>query len=440
MQASVGRSWGESIALASSLITVLLTFGCSAPPTPVSIDDAAKAGLVTAREGCSAGDPKMAEKGARQVETALRDAEARVELLREQCEKSLPEADTPELDDAEALVERIEPLAREARNWADLAEEEKRCAGIVNSLRASAYRTSRKAALLALFQGLALAADQAAKKEPEELPEKVRTAAQLAGDLAGHLGARQPSEEGVHNWPGIAEDMRAFSKESPPNLSLDLACGYVFLRQPRWALCEIEAVDPDALTSPRQRVAYRVLRGIIYRLNACPRMAAREFEQFKDAEGAELGASSGPEIEAGLYLLIGFLHLSDKKLKEADVWFMRAGQAWPNCPLMVFLTGERLNANGEWEKAAESLEASVESEENKWLAEMVARRARQIRDQKGETTPLILDTGFLWDLSWGYLNHYAEKAEPAKVLKEKMGSAKELASEMLSKLPGTKDE
>jgi hypothetical protein len=421
------------------LIALMLAIGCSAPPTSVQIEESANAGLNAAREAFAAKDAKTAEKGAQQTEKALRDAEDRVKGLRKELQ-GRQESDSPDLQDALGMMERVKPLAREARQWADLAVEEKRCSDTLKSLKASAYRTARKGAVLAIFQGLALAADQAAKKKPDELPEQIQSAARLASNMARDYGTRPPLPDGSTDWPGIAEDMRAFSKTPPADLGLALVVGFIGFKQPGLALIELEDVPAETLNSTERKVAHRCLKGLTYRFNNCPRKAAREFDQLKASEGEELGKTSGPEIEAGLYALIGSYHLSEKNTVEADRWFMRAGQACPNSPLMVYLTGERIVADGEWEKAADSLEAHAKTEEGKWVAGLIAQRARQIRDQKGDAPPLIMDPGFLCDLSWGYLNCCAAKAEPAKKLKESLEAGKAMAKELISKLPGTSGE
>lgn len=432
---TISRPIPAFVCVWSALLVLMLATGCSAPPTPEQIEESAKTGASAAREGCVAKDVKTAEKGARQTEKALRDAQKRVERLAKEL-KEKGEPDSPDLQEAGGVLERVKPLARDARLWADLAAEEKRCADTLKSLKASAYRTARKCAVLAIFHGLALASDQMAKKKPDELPKQAEGLAKLACDLAGCYGKRPPLPDGTPDWPGIAEDMRAFSKTPPPELGLILAVGFLVSKQPSLALVELADLPPETFDSIERKVACRCLKGLAYRTSDCRRMAAREFEQLKASEGAELGKTSGPEIEAGLYMLVCCYYLSEKNMTDADQWLMRAGQACPNNPLTVFLTGERMAATGEWEKAADSLEARAKTEEDKWVSEVIAKRARQIRDQKGDAPPLIMDAAFLWEISSGYLKRCAAKTEPAKKLQEQLDAGKGMAKELLSKIPG----
>jgi hypothetical protein len=87
------------------------------------------------------------------------------------------------------------------------------------------------------------------------------------------------------------------------------------------------------------------------------------------------------------------------------------------CPVAPFLTGERLAASGEWEKAADSLEAQAAGTEDAWLAQCFAQRARDLRDGKGSSKALVLDSRFLVEIA----SHLAVKTARDSAASKQMG-------------------
>jgi len=111
-------------------------------------------------------------------------------------------------------------------------------------------------------------------------------------------------------------------------------------------------------------------------------------------------------------------------------------RAWPDNPVCVFLTGERLAADGRYEKAAESLEKQAAGTQYEWLARRLTARARQVRDNKGEAAPLFTDTGFLCDVMIHCVGEKAQQKAPRQ-LKGAIAAARSLTQRVLDHLGGT---
>ena len=412
--------------LLAALAALCAGCSCSEPKTIPGLRDVAVGARDEATAAREAKDAKRAERAARRAEKAAAGAKALLEA-----------AEAPQ-DSDRGAVEEAAAAAGEARRSADLAEEERRLARMLGGLKARAYRGARAAALSATFTALALAADQAGKAGPDALPEAVRGSADVAADLAHHLAGRQPLPDGTPDWPGIAGDLRGLRAQPPPELGLYLAVGFLCSARTRLALYEIEQVNEQALTTTEMRDAAVFLRVAAYAMNDLPSLALIEMQKLSDAAD---GREYGPETLGAIHLVAALLYLDSRDYKRADVEMVRAMKAWPNNPVSVFITGERLAADGRHEEAAESLEKAAAGTELDWLARKIADRARQLRDQKGETEPLLHDPAFLRDVLLRYLYEAAKDSEPAQRLRGWTDSARAFGARLLDKLPGdgTKD-
>jgi len=412
---------------------VVLLLGCGSgtrlPDDPVA---EARRSRDQAKEACEKREPKRAEAAATSAERLAQLAWEQADRLRGA--KPAPDAETEVAKTAEGVAREVTRVAREARKFADLAREEAAFAEKVNSLKAKAYRTARKAAVLALFQGLALAAEQAEGKDLSQLPKPVAESARCAADAASQYLQRQPKPDGSPDWPGIAADMRTLSTSPPPTFHLYLAVGFCLLAQPGLALYEIEMLDPAALTDSKERLGQRIVHVVVCHQNGYPRIAVRELESLAAEEG--MAKESGPELEAGMYFLLAWLSIQDGKYAEAETQIVHASQLYPNNPIAVFLTGERLAANGEYEKAAESLESMAVDPEDQWLAARVTKRARELRDRKEQAEPLLCNATFACELTRFFIAKAARKSEAAQKLDQTLQSAKAQARAFLGRLPG----
>jgi len=415
--------------LTACVILPVVLCGCGGKTEP---PEDLKAAVLKARDEAKAArgnkDPKAAEKAARRAEEAI-------ERLRK-----LAVGEGQVAAAAKAVLAESDGAAREARHFAELADEERRLAEKLRGLKAKAYRAGRSTALSALFKGLSLAADQAGKKGLAGLPKPVQEAANCAADFAG----RAPLAEGSPDWAGIAADMEKFAASPPPELAWVLAAGFLLGGQAELALIEAGALDPmnppplSGMTAAESMPLTFLLRGLIYRANGLNHLAVREFTGAITVHGGVGPAEELPPwLRARVHALSALGLLYEKDLAGADREIMEAVKADPQGPLAAFLTGERLAANGEYEKAAESLESAARAKGgDEWLARRVTERAREIRDKKGGAEPLFCDTGFLCQVALHYVGEAAKRSEPARKLQRSLDSAKGFGAQFRRHLPG----
>jgi len=361
-------------------------------------------------------EPKKAEKAA---ERAMQAHGAAGMLV-----KGDPTADAD-------VVAEIAATARAARRFARLAREEQVLQDRTSGLKARTYRTGRKVALAGAFQGLALAADQEAKGGT--VAQGVHESAQLAASLAGQYAGRQKTADGSADWPGVAADLRKFADAPPTRMSAFLAAALMLSRQDGLALVEIESVDPRSIQDPTDLIVHHLVRGFILRLNGMPESAADAFL----AAGASPAGNYGPELQAGIHLAIATSKLLEEDYQGADVEIVRAMKVWPNNPVAVFLTGERLGMMGEREAAAKSLEASLAGTDEEWMAKRIAARARELRDDKGPWEPLFYDPAFLRDVALWLIARAAKTSPPARSLQKMIDAARGFGSRWT---PGSESE
>jgi len=325
--------------------------------------------------------------------------------------------------------------AREAALLADLTAEDARLAELSGSWKARSYRTARGLAVKAVFVSLAFAARQAADAKAGAMPEQFRAAADCAASVAPVLTGRGNLPDGKPDWPGVAKDMDALAAKPPPELAGLLAIGFLLAGQNRMALYEIEAVDPKLAVTPVDKTAYHMLRGVTCSMNGLPRLGAEQIEVSAAAAGQDPN-SIGPQWLGTIHLYLVYEALSRRDFREADMQLSRSMRAWPDNPVCVFLTGERLAADGRYEQAAESLEKEAAGTEYEWLARRLTARARQVRDRKGDAAPLFTDTGFLCDVMVHCVGEKAQQKAP-KQLQGAIAAARSLTQRILDQLGGT---
>ncbi len=360
-----------------------------------------------ARSARDGQDPKKAEKAA---DLARRAAERAAGKVKEKTDAS-PED--------RALAADIHAVAREATRLARLAAEDKTLRDRTTGIKAKAYRTGRHAALAGTFHGLALAADQRAKGGT--LPKGVEESAVLGADLVEKFLGRKKLADGTPDWTGVASDLRSLAASPPPAMTTFFALALVLSRQDGLALIEIDSIDPNTIKDPEHLAGHLLLRGVILRLNGLPESGSDSIA----AAGASPGLQGfGPELLAGIHLLQAFSAIHKTDLQTADIEIVRAMKVWPNNPVAVYLTGERLGAMGEREKAAQSLEASAAGANDEWLAKRFAARARELRDGEGPAEPLFFDSAVLRDVVLWHIWQSAKTSAPASRLQKMIEAAR----------------
>ncbi len=407
-------------ALASALALLLTITGCGdTPEDPAAL----RAGIAAARDEAKAAQRQKERK------TALKAAQRAERFLK--ALKVISEGEGAKASDAKGMFAESDRAAREARHWADLAEEEYQLEKTLSSFKAKAYKGGRKLALKAAFKGLSLAADQAAKKGIKNLPQNVQDAAEVAAAFAADFAERKPLTDGSPDWAGIARDMDKFAADQPQELSLCLGIAFFLLGRSKLALYELNMVDTSKLDTEK-KLAHGVALILVYRANGWTRLAIRQAEGMLGVEGEHK-----PEVQAALYLLSAALFVMDKDYERADADLARALKVDPNNPVAVFVTGERLAASGEWEEAADSLEKSAkEASGDEWLAKQISERAKRVRDGKGADEPLLYDKKFMARIVMHYLGEAAKESEAVRKVLGWVRSAEKFGVNVLGKIPG----
>ena len=407
------------------LMVVSLGVGCgdsdkNLPDDVASLSKAAVDARDDARAARAAGHPdKAAEHAAR--------SEAAVARLIKALGPSKEKAD-------QELRRTAKAAASEARYFAELAEEEKQRADALASWKARIYKTARVTAIQTTTRSFILAAEEASRHDPESLPEQLQLSADIAADLANQLTGRQPLANGQPDWKGIVKDLKAMDKELSQSTSLFLALTHLISVQPKFALYEIEMVDPPDQKAHDQQLYFHLLKATVYSMNDWQHLAVLEVENISTD-----GEESSKELMASVHLMLAYLFLRGNDLERADRETVRAMQIWPNNPASVFLTGERLAASGEHEQAADSLEKHAKTSKQKWFAKRISQRARELRDEPGQGQTLIHDSEFMRDVVFNYLLIAAEESPAAARIKRHMDNAVNFGNRLLEHLPGQRD-
>jgi hypothetical protein len=368
---------------------------------------------------------------------AARLAADRAKAAKEKAEKQ--EAGAAEADRAAAqeLAMQVSAVARVAARFAELAEEEQSLAEKTGSWKIKGYRTARGPALKVVFTVLALAAERAGPAY-DSLSEQEKNRADLAKSLAELLAEDLKRPDGKSDWPAIAARMRACGDNPPPRVGMLLAVAYALLACDDLALAEADLLRPEMFTDPQEKLGCRFVRGFVLQARGMPRLASRELDTIVGPEAAKRGLSGRPEFMAGAHLLLAYMAAQDRDYRRADIEIMRATKIWPNNPVGVFLTGEVMVAEGRYEKAERTMEDALSEagvDIDPELIQFVQKRAREIRDKKGEAEPLFADKKFLSELAVRYIWQAARTSKPAKRLKEFVDSARSFGDEVVKALP-----
>lgn len=405
------------------VFVTLLCAGCEKSNTDAkSITELRDFCLTAAEEARSNAD--RADAAAERAEKAAAQAKATLEA-----------ADAPSEEDQQACAEAA-AAAGEARMWAQIADEQRRLDEILSSWTLAAYRKARGVALSSALSGLAIAADQADDTDIAALPQVVRDGAEFGADLARDLTGREKLPDGSTDWKGVSSDLRNMADRPPTRLGLLLALVHYLGGQTQLALAETELLDPAALESPEDQAAYHVIHALALSRNGLARLATREIEQTRAADTTQAAAEDLREDLAALHLVLAYVHLENRQYRQADLELVRAMQACPNNSVCTFLTGERLAATGEYEKATESLEETARTPAAKWLSKRLAERARRLRDQQAEAEPLLSDPAFVRDFVLAYIWMRAEDSPKAARLQRAIIVSYSFMQRFLPHVPG----
>ncbi len=416
------------IRLASLALTglmVILLSGCA--KTPEDLLRAAKSARDEAQKAAERQDATAAGHAAQRAESAVTQL------------KRLAESRKPQATNAQQLLGEAQIAARSARDHAKLADEETQLRKRLASLKLKAYRSARSLVLSYSLTPAALTAEKAAKNGTNSLSSLEQTLAEHAWNLVSLITERPAQADGSPDWPSAAADLRAWSTNPPIEFTAFLEISLLLLGCTDFALAELEAVDASRLVGTNDLKLYHAGRALIYALEGWDRAAGREMEIFSRLSPQESGKMEGNQVVAVFHGMLAVDALSKRELARADEEIARCLSAWPENPVAVFLTGERLAASGEWIKAADSLEARAAGTPDEWLAQRLAQRARDLRDGKGSAKALVLDPVFLLEVAARATAKTARDFAVAQKLERLVAEAKIFGKRVAEKLPGRHD-
>ncbi len=333
------------------------------------------------------------------------------------------------------LLVKAQAAAHSAAEFAALAGEERELREKLKSLKVRAYTKARSAILTTVLPPMALVAQKAGEIGTNTLSVIEQPVADEAWRVVALVSGRAALPDGRADWPGVASDLRRWSTNPPVEFRAFLGLAFVLADSSDFALAEFESVNAAGLRSTNSLRLYHASRALLYAIHGWNRLATREvaaFSQYADASGEPL---NGKQILALLHGLLGYSALVKGEFEKMDAEISRSLQAWPDNPLVVYLTGERMAANGEWAKAASSLEAQAAGTEDEWIARRLSQRARDLRDGKGSAKALATDGQFFAELAAHFTIRAAKNTDAAKKLREAMDEAKAFGRELWQKVP-----
>jgi len=308
---------------------------------------------------------------------------------------------------------QAEPVYAEVRQRRRLAEERQRVAALLGGLKVRAYRATRTVVVPKLLGTLAGAARQAAEADFATLPAIVREGATLAAQLAdirladASAGNTAPPLTRA-DWRQVAARIDTWNSAEPAEFPLGLALGYAVLGQAGFALVELDRVDPTNLGEPGYAALVPLTRAIVLSRLGCLELAAREAT-------VDSGDSvQGRQLLAAIHALLAYGYATEKDWNRMDRELAHAVRIWPDNPLVVFLSGERLLADGRKEPALETFTRATAGGEAAWLAPLVEKRIRQVRDSTGVAPPLLLDHELIAKCVLHSLIEQAQRSEPGR--------------------------
>lgn len=399
-------------------------------PAPESLDGLqahARQNLDAAKQAESKGEAEAAHKAA---QLALEAIDKALEKAKEA--EAASKAATPDKD---AKQTELVALKSRAQFLLHLTEEQTRLEGLLHGWKTTGYRKARGFAMTGAFKGLALASRQVDEEKLAESNKALRASVELGANLVRVFGAAKPvNAEGQTDWPKVAEVLDGFAEKPPEHLTYALVSGFGIMTKFKWALIELDMIDSSQFSEDDKR-RYTIARSVLLSFNDFPELATRELSSVD--ENSVKDQTHDRNFLASAHALLMLYRIMKLDFGGAEKELVRIMRLVPNSPLVVFLTGERIAASGEPEKAAKSIETLQALQGHEWFGKMLADRAKALRDKGGEAEPLFTDKKFLVSLAVGFLKNESKGSETLTNIYTKVQSGKELCQRVLEKLPGS---
>lgn len=409
-------------------LLVLVGIFCFLPgcqKTPADFLRTAQKAEAQAKRAYEQQQPQLAEEAALRAESALAGFKQWIGAKKLAANAELT-----------SMVERIQICAESAREYAGLALEESQLRDKLATFKGRTYRRFRGTICDTLFGALAPTVEKAAQSGPAALSSIETELANKSWNFVQLISERTNLANGAPDWIGAAKDLRAWSTNPPPKAVQYLALGFSLSGFSDFALFELESIDHSRLSSTNARAFFHAQRGFLCAWHGWEHLATCELKQAVTLQPQGWERLSSTQSVALLHLWFAWNGVKKADWTKVDVQVSKAVQAWPDNPIAVFLTGEKLAANGEWVKAADSLEARAAGMKDEWLAKRLAQRARDLRDGKGTAKALFAEPGFFAELSAHVLVQSLKDSASANYLQSLLNDAKTFGSRLSDMLPG----
>lgn len=417
----------RSLVKVLSATTLLLVASTGCAPRPAELRQRAVQAEAEAREAFEHQEAAAAEHAADGAEESATQLEKQVSSERLSG------------TEAAAFLRDARAAAASARNYAQLADEERQSRERLASLKLKAYRSARATVCSYGFAGLAPAAEHFAGAGTNSLSATDQQLAMLAWSIVQLIEDPPPTTNGAPDWASVAADLRGWSQEPPPGLGMFLSAAFALNGFTDFALSELDAVDPSRLSATNARALYHFERAALFAVNGWNKTAAREFEQtFQLAPQVWIGVGSTHALALSHMWRAGAA-LQRKELRQAQQEIAAAVKAWPNSAVEAFMTGEELAVNGEWAKAADALETRAANTHEEWLVRRLTQRARKLRNSKGAAPSSFSDPAFVMELALHAFGETAVDSGPARWFQQFLADAKSFGQRVAGQLPRSVD-
>lgn len=406
--------------LAISAIAAALLVGCGKKPD--RLHQEALEAERSARQSYQEHDHKLARRAADRADAAASSL------------KKLTEANSQHTEDDQRKLAEAEAAARAAREFAEIAEEENARRELLGSLRVKAYQKARGALLGGLLPQMAAAAEAAGRERSNGSPAIESTLAMQSWKVASLLGAARPLSSGEPDWAGTAAQLTRWSTNEAVEFRAFLSLAFTLLGRSEFALAELEQMDDASLNGTNALAVYHGGRAFIYAMQGWNHLASQEAEKLSQVYHPSAERADGRMLVAVIHAVMAYEAGSKRQFLKMDSEIAQSLRAWPDNPILVFLTGEKLAANGEWEKAAESLETRAAGTQDEWVAKRLAQRARELRDGRGSTKAFAMDARFLLSFAAHGLATSVKNSEAGKKLQEAMEEARTFGQNLRQRL------
>lgn len=316
------------------------------------------------------------------------------------------------------------------RREAGLSAELRARAEMLRSLKVRGYRLLRGTALPQLLGAGASAARQASTVRFEDLPPSVRELATMAAKFAeldpGFTSAPASSTaDAGAQWSRVADTLEQWRVAEPPEVALVLALGLVVAGKAEFALIECERLDA---AGSRRGPAIELVP--VVRAVACSRLGFTQLAE-REIQGANPDGEYGRQTLAGVHFFQAYDRGSRQEWKEADRHLAEAVRIWPNNPLVIYLTGERLLADGRREEALENFTRAAAGQQGAWLAPLLADRVRTVRDSQGKAPAMLYDPALISGVTIHLLHEEARGTSAEKTMARVSATAEGIVRRLL---------